>query len=201
MAKHILISVIVLMSFVESYGQNFFKKEELKIKERSNLNFPYSEKRNSIQKYYKIKFSNDKSELGNIVYPIVIKAEEFIDTINLIKDLLSFEGDTCICVIPIKNYNTESSQVYMGELKDYSIQVEALFIINQLYFKQPFYYSPYPLLRSIESNKEESIDGEIIKMAYVAYKQWFKKVEEVGISEARNQNITPLDGYPIKWYK
>jgi hypothetical protein len=89
----------------------------------------------------------------------------------------------------------------MGRLKDYSIQLEALFLINQFYFDKPFYYSPYPLLKSTKSNKEESIDGEIIEMAYVAYKQWFEKVKEIGFKEAKRQNIEPLEGYPIKWYK
>ena len=200
MIKYFIFYIIAIMSVIELYGQNFFK-EEFNEQERSKLNFQCFDNKNSIRKYFKLKFKDDSSNLGNIAYPIVIKSEERIDTINLIGDLLSFEGDTCICVLPIRCYNPKLSQVYMGNLKDYSIQVEALFLINQLYFDKPFYYSPYPILKNKESNKEESIDGELIKMAYKAYKQWFEKVKAVGFKEAKRQNIDPLGGYPLKWYK
>jgi hypothetical protein len=200
MVKYFIVCIIASMSLIELYGQNFFK-EEFNEQERSKLSFQCFNKENSTHKYFKLKFKEDNSELGNIAYPLVIKSEENIDTIRLIEDLLSFEGDTSICVIPIRCYDPKLSQVYMGNLKDYSIQTEALFLINQLYFDKPFHYSPYPILKNIESSKEESIDGEIIKLAYTAYKQWFVNVKKVGLKEAKKQDIDPLGGYPIKWYK
>jgi hypothetical protein len=89
--------------------------------------------------------------------------------------------------------------LYGGGIKNYSIQVEALFMINWLYFQLPCVQSEFPVLTHIETGKAETIDGEIIKMAYQAYKQWFEKVKEIGIKEAKKQRMHPLAGTPIRW--
>ncbi|ANQ48227.1 hypothetical protein MY04_0845 [Flammeovirga sp. MY04] len=165
---------------------NFFLREGASLKDDSN-------------EFYKLKHKTDSADLGNYIYPILIEFN--VDTLKLIEDLLKFQGDTSICVLPISCYDPKSSHIYMGQLKDYSIQVEALFIINQLYFNKSFsLYSPYPFVTNIETNKEASISGEIIDMAYEAYRQWYHKIKKIGLREARKQNIKPLDGYPLKWY-
>lgn len=86
-----------------------------------------------------------------------------------------------------------------GDKDQYSIQVEALFIINQLYFKKPFFYFPYPIIKSIVSKEEESVKGEIIMQAYKAYKQWFEKVKELGLTEARRRLLLPFDNTNLGW--
>ena len=136
-----------------------------------------------------------------------------IGIINVISDLLSFEGDTDLCFIPVGRhafyYEKERKKgdgsvigcnsLYSGNFQNYSIQVEALFMINWLYFQAPCIYSEFPVLTHSETGEAETIDGKIVKMAYQSYKQWFEKVKEIGTEEAKKQKLHPLVGSLIRW--
>jgi len=148
------------------------------------------------QKYYRIKFANDTSSIS---YPINFPNGDF-DTLKAIKELLLLEGDIRLCSFPITNYNSRRSQIYLGDCKDYSIQVEALFIINQLILKNPFNYSSYPILMDRSTKKESSISGSIIKKAFKAYKEWYRKINKIGIDRSESEEMMPLYGSQIKWY-
>ena len=147
---------------------------------------------------YKILPNSDTSWHNKCGYPLSYKYEN-IDTLLLIQDLLTFEGNAKLVAVEIHNYNPLSSQFYMGKQRRYSIQLEALFLINQLYFDDPFNYSPFPLL----VNKDgviESIDGKTLEDAYKAYNNWFKEVEKVGLKSARKSGLTPLSDSNVQWY-
>lgn len=183
--------------------------------------------------YFKIKYcldtvcnSNDsttiisynkfiKNEDGTITLPDVgypLSLLPNTDTLQSIKALLSFEGDTRVCIIPIRCYNTLFARNTIWHKYRYSLQVEALFIINQLYYAHTkegwAYHSPYPILKAMIKEDgydiilTESIDGDSIKMAYKAYRNWLAKIESLNISleEARKKNIHPLDGTNVFWY-
>lgn len=125
----------------------------------------------------------------------------------LIKELLKYEKDTTTSVMYIVGYNPEYLRL------KYSIQVEALFIINQIYCDSFYNYSPYPILKSIKydslynsynakSYQElESIDGEIVKEAYSCYKEWFNKIQIMGVDTACKKKIFPLDNCSVKWHR
>lgn len=80
---------------------------------------------------YRISFLNNAPSIS---YPLNLLAKK-IDTVKPIEELLLLEGDIRLCSLPIICYNPLSSQIYIGEHKNYSIQVEALFVINQLFLK------------------------------------------------------------------
>lgn len=197
MKKYLIIAVSIMSNLLAINSQDLVKKEigNCKIFQSGCT----KTNRTGAISFYKIKYKDDDSDLGSITYPIRIKTTENIDTISLIQELLSFEGDTDICCIPVKCWNLKITFMYEGDRDQYSIQVEALFIINQLYFKKPFFYSPYPIIKNIVTKEEESVKGEIIRQAYIAYKQWFEKVKEVGITEARKRLLLPFDNTNLGW--
>ena len=191
MKCQVLIIVFFSFSSLKMYSQPIFKVVETS---RDYINKEV--KISSQKKYYRIKFAHDSS---NISYPVSILPDGF-DTIKAIKELLNLEGDTRLSSLPITNYNPLSSQLYMGSCKDYSIQVEALFIINQLILKKPFNYSAYPILVNRSTNKEASISGPIIKNAFQAYKDWLKKITKNGLGSKLSEEMMPLYDSPVKWY-
>jgi hypothetical protein len=200
MLRYTIIIVAAALSFSNLYCQSF-TKVEFSSKERRYISFQNDIEADSNRKYFKIKFTNDSSDFGSRHYPISYKVHTKLDTLSLIKELLLFEGDTDLCVLPIKCYNPSTSQVYFGKENNYSIQVEALFIINQFYFKKPFFYSPFPIIMSTTTNSLESIKGASIELAYMAYKKWFEKIKAIGINNARRQCLTPFDGFNLEWYQ
>ena len=154
-----------------------------------------------------------------------------VDTIQLIEELLKFEGDTRWWSNHAHNYYDEYNKKCFVECysSPVSIQVHALFLITQLYFSNdPFHYAQYPMLynKSKIEKRERSffynlyfikelarkeclsfIDypnyngtkGRIVRRAYKKYREWFKKVKEIGLSEARKQKFYPLDNCDIAW--
>lgn len=116
------------------------------------------------------------------------------------RELLKFEGDTRVCVLKIIGYNNLRSQIYLGHRKSYTLQLEALLMINQIILNNPFNYSSHPLL----FNKLDStyIYGEEIDMReiYQLYNNWLRKVETLGIEKINEMELLPLDGSIYKWY-
>lgn len=191
MKFRVFIIILFLLSSLKMYSQSIFKVVESK---RNYLNETVNESEQ--KKYYRIKFVNDTSSIS---YPINILNGEF-DTLKAIKELLLLEGDVRLCSLPITNYNPLRSQIYLGACKDYSIQVEALFIINQLILRKPFNYSSYPILVDKITKKESSISGSIIKRAFQAYKGWYRRIKKNGIDRIESEEMMPLYGSQIKWY-
>jgi hypothetical protein len=146
--------------------------------------------------YYKISLKGNKDLL---LYPINVSDYSEKEKLQMIKELLSFKDDYRICSNPVTNYNSKLSQIYRGKSKDYSIQLEALFLINQIFFNNPFNYSPMPVLVDRETKKEETIKGQVIEEAYRNYKKWFKNVSEIGFEKAKKEKIYPLTDSKVSW--
>ncbi len=170
----------------------------------------------------------DTAKISYYSYPDAVKIE-------MIAELLSFEGDTTPCAKPFclhesSHFSSLSSfipRATLSEKPSYPIQVEALFLINQIYFEKPFEYSSttalvnsQELLNSLLSkypniakmNKEElhSIENGIaevesaclntktgIHLAFQLYKAWFQKIKAAG--KLNKLNIKPLND-SIYWY-
>lgn len=120
--------------------------------------------------------------------------------ISLIRELLELQGDTRLCCIEITNYNSESSRMYINLENHYSIQVEALFLINQLYLDEPFNYSPIPALKNLKTGEVQTISGSLIDQAFEEYKIWFNKILEIGFEEAKAEYFYPLTKSEIRWF-
>ena len=148
--------------------------------------------------FYKIRLSGDDSELGMIVYPPYAENEfSNSDIESMIEELLTYQGDTRKCFMKI---NCAGNVGYEGSLTHYSLQVEALYMINSLFFDNYTTYSPCQILKNSDENVS-STDGEIVTKAFEAYVTWFANVKEVGMGNARAEQLNPLDGTGIEWYK
>jgi len=75
-----------------------------------------------------------------------------------------------------------------------------LFLINQLFFDEPFNYSPYPLLYDRENNVFASTNEKIISLAYRSYKKWYNKVKRIGLKKAKSEDLNPLKSVSFEWY-
>jgi hypothetical protein len=153
---------------------------------------------NGTPPFYKIKLKSDDSELGMIVYP-PFSEKDFTnsDIEKMIAELLTFKGDTRKCFMKISC--TEDITV-PETISHYSLQLEALYMINSLFFKDYTTYSPCPILVN-EKESFAATDEAIIAEAYAAYEKWFVEIKEIGIGNARAKSINPLEGSSIKWYK
>lgn len=195
MKLYILLIAFILLINSEMHAQ-YFKVQELKA---SNNKFLFAQ---DTPVSYKIVAFNDSSEFNSITYPIKLQGQSSTDsdTLAMIEELFKFEGDTRLCCFPINNYNPLISQIYIGSLKRYSLQVEALFLINQLFFDKPFNYSPYPLLYDNVNKTYASTNENLISIAYNYYKKWYQEVKRLGLRKAKSENLNPLEGASIKWY-
>ncbi len=148
--------------------------------------------------YYKIRLSGDDSELGMIVYPPYSEKEfSSAEIETMIGELLTYKGDTRKCFVKIK---CAGESTYSGDLTHYSLQVEALYMINSLFFDKYESISPCPILKD-NTGTLATIDGAIVDKAFAAYEAWFVKVKAMGIGNARAAKINPLEGSGIEWFK
>lgn len=118
--------------------------------------------------------------------------------IELIKELLSYQGDTSLCALPVMGYNPNVSTIIDPERPRYSIQVEALFWVNQIYYSEQFSYASIPILVNNQTSQHESIDGPGIALAFQEYKNWIQEVKRVGWKKAHKLKLEPLDKR-VKW--
>lgn len=149
--------------------------------------------------YHKIKYKEDDSKLGFIVYPPYSKKSFTAeDKIKMIDELLKYKGDTRKC---IKKVKCSEGSSYNGKMQSYSIQLEALYIINTLYFTDHTKFSPCPVLVDDATKEEATSEGEIINKAYAAYEAWFEKVKADGFGATLDSGAKPWDGSGVSWYK
>lgn len=151
--------------------------------------------------YHKISLCNMPNGIL-LNYDLIIEENIFsgLDTIKAIEELLGFEGDTSLCVLRVLKYNNRSSNFWIEEQRDYSIQLEALYLINLLALNKPFQYAPIPALEDTKSKEKATIKGEIIQKAFEAYRIWFKVVKNQGLKKTLSEGYYPLDNSGISWY-
>lgn len=77
-----------------------------------------------------------------------------------------------------------------------TVEVAALFYISYIFYKNWQHADGVALLAF---NKKLN-DPETIKKAYSYYREWFALVKVIGIDQARELNIGPLDNKDISWW-
>jgi len=184
--KHsiLIVSLFIIFSCVTNSQKKYFNS----VQSKNILN-------NDDNLYYQIKLKKN----SELTYPFSFSNYSEKEKIEMISELLSYEGDERICIYPISNYNSKLSQFYKGNKKKYSLQLEALFIINQIFFEPPFDYSPYPILSNIDYKNEETIKGELIYKAYNEYKKWFNRLKKNGIKKSLEIKDYPLNDKEVTW--
>lgn len=81
-----------------------------------------------------------------------------------------------------------------------TVEICALYYISKLFYDKYDHASAVVLrYRNYEENQSFNSD-EAVKTAYESYRKWFEKVKEIGLEEARNQKLDPLEGTDVRWY-
>lgn len=204
--KFLILCVVFLFVYMTSVSSGalhykhknnpYNKKKFTKVK--LNCDFTNTDK----SAFYKLLWVGSNPHLFRCSYHFnITEFTQIKDDVKLemIEELLSYEGDTDTCSLSIQCYNPARSQVYMAHSQVYSTQIEALFIINLLYFKKPFNYSCFPVLKNKISGELCTSDGIIVHEAYKEYRQWFNKIKKIGIKAAIKKNMNPLNN-SIMWY-
>ena len=151
--------------------------------------------------YYKIEFTKEKNPIIPCSYFFDFKSYNESEKIEMIQELLKYENDTSLCSVKIRCYNPRRSQMVPGGIEYYSIQVEALFIINHIILSDPYYYSAFPMLRDRNDDSIETVKGGLIKDAFSFYKKWLEEVKREGLAKTINKKILPLnDKSSAVWY-
>ncbi|GGG37278.1 hypothetical protein GCM10011344_42600 [Dokdonia pacifica] len=115
------------------------------------------------------------------------------EKLDMIGELLSYKGNKKTASFHITSSNRNLSQLYIGDVKSYSVEIQALLMINEIYFTNPFYYSPFPILISSHSDKEINNEKESILDVYSQYEKWYKRIRKKGFVKSKRQKIIPLD--------
>ncbi len=195
--KHLVLVAIALLNLTPRLtGQSYFHVESMERGFASDTARPDS------VKYFKI-VMNGKPRGICRTYDLPLKLNYYanLDTVRAIENLLSMEGDTRLCVLEIAKYNPRSSYYWDKPVKDYSIQLEALFMINQICIPEAFSYSPIPALLDTVTRQTGTDDGEIIKRAYGSYRNWLELIKKSSLQHVLSRNIMPLDNSGLKWFR
>jgi hypothetical protein len=104
--------------------------------------------------------------------------------LDLIRMLLNYQDDTTMCCIKVQHYNFNGNEGCRGNIENvsrYTIQVDALFMINRLCWPKLIeLYSCSPVLYDNKLKKEINSDPEKIKCVFRDYKKWFEDCKAKG---------------------
>lgn len=118
----------------------------------------------------------------------------------LIEALLKFEDDTVRCCLDATNWSFNGIEGCRGKpkgVKYYSIQIDALFMINRLCWpKLMELYSCSQVLYDNKLKKDINSDQKKIKIVFTAYKKWF----EVCKAKGKIERYFPFNDGQYVWY-
>lgn len=114
------------------------------------------------------------------------------DTIAVMHKLLNCYGDKRIVARQVADFSESFVPgIWVNDsFITYTVEVEALFIINQLYFLEPFSYSPMPCL-NLDSFSNLCTFRDIREI-YNEYERFIKDIEVIGLEKMREENRMPI---------
>lgn len=81
-----------------------------------------------------------------------------------------------------------------------TVEICALYYISKLFYNKSDHARGIALrFKSLEKSTSINSD-EAVRTAFENYRKWFIKVKEIGLEEARKQNLDPLAGSEVRWY-
>lgn len=139
------------------------------------------------------KYESPTPRAFSITSAVSVKTESITenDFFEAAECLLKFKGNTNDSKI-VGATRPDTSQTFGAA----SIEVAALYYISYLYREKWGHAGAAVLV----DDYMELGAKEIISKAYESYEKWVKKVKEVGLDEARKQNLDPLAQSGIQWY-
>lgn len=121
--------------------------------------------------------------------------------IEIAEALLTLDGDLSVCALLALEYSPIKSRLFYSLSKrTYSIQLEALFIVNMLCIEDHLMYSSYPLLQNHETKEFLFGFEEEMSDVFAHYRNWLAKVKTLGLESINKKKIYPLDDSPYSWY-
>lgn len=125
----------------------------------------------------------------NLESPVEYWLDSFItlpdsSKLLIIEKLLEYENDTSLCCMNVVNRSFNGIEGCRGKPKGvtrYTIQVDALFMINRLCWpKWMELYSCTPVLYDNKLKKSINNDPKKIKIVYAEYRKWFLERKSKG---------------------
>jgi hypothetical protein len=120
--------------------------------------------------------------------------------LKIVDALLSYKSDTSTACLPVSSYGyngIENTCRGNPQSKRLSIQVEALYLINQLFYQHASsFYFCYPVIVENETGKEVNDDAAIIELFYQNYEKWYAEVKRTG----KINKDFPFNTGAYSWY-
>ncbi|WP_461788834.1 hypothetical protein [Pedobacter sp.] len=143
--------------------------------------------------------SKDKKNVGLLLcqyqYDKTFSEYSNDEKIEILEELLSFEGDTSICAKEVCNYG---SKFYKRPLtKFYTTQIDALYLFTVLTVASYSpNYCPFPVLYDNQTGEEINNDQKKISKIFEIYRKWLKENKSKGFV---NYNV-PLRDKRFEWF-
>ena len=120
--------------------------------------------------------------------------------LELIRLLLQFQDDSSLCFLKTYNYSFNGIEGCSGKpegVNRYTIQLDALFIINRLCWpKLMELYSCSPVLYDTKLQREINSDPDKIRYVFGEYKKWYEECKALG----RIPKYFPFNEGRYVWY-
>ena len=121
------------------------------------------------------------------------------DRMVAIKCFLGLEGDRRPASISGAT-QFETSQTFVQA----DVELAALYAVSYLYLGE-YKHASAVALRGAGASSTDSLGRyktrrAAVRKAFRYYRQWFERVQRVGLSEARSGQLRPLEGSGLEWY-
>jgi hypothetical protein len=143
--------------------------------------------------------SRDKKNVGLLLcqyqYDRTFSDYSNNEKIEILEELLSFEGDTSICAKEVCNYGSKSFKRPITKI--YTTQIDALYLFTILTVSSYSpNYCPFPVLYDNKTGKEINNDQKKISKVFKIYRNWLKENKRKGFV---NYNV-PLRNSRFEWF-
>ena len=117
------------------------------------------------------------------------------EKMEIISELLSYEGDTAICSKRVCRYGYTDDK--RPKTISYNIKIDALYLLTTLFVGgYASYYCPYPVLIDTATDKEINDTSEQVAEVYSIYRKWYKENLKSGFKDFN----FPLRNCRYAWY-
>lgn len=117
------------------------------------------------------------------------------EKVEILEELLSFEGDTSMCARVVCNYGSKLFK--RPKTKTYTTQIDALYLFTVLTTSSYSpNYCPFPVLYDNLTKEEINNDQKKIKKVFKIYRKWFNDNKKTGFV---NYNV-PLRDKCFEWF-
>jgi len=138
---------------------------------------------------------NNQNVLCGYEYDKIFSVYTQAEKVEILEELLSFEGDTSICAKEVCNYGSKSFKRPITKI--YTTQIDALYLFTILTVSSYSpNYCPFPVLYDNKTGKEINNDQKKISKVFKIYRNWLKENKR---KRFVNYNV-PLRNTRFEWF-